>query len=299
MAKRTDKRPGDGAQSPSFQIPEVTASLPNPWDEIAASVPRIPVTGEVTAADVQAKPKPTYPTGTDDYDPDELQRRRANQYGPCLIMERPARSRASTLGTDLLGTCAMANELGSREPTKALISFSADRKWCFVMPVHHQTAKGVKITYQRKEAHLNFWGPFEQIARTVEKGYREYYELEMTDELVTIHGVKGFALYFSLVKYGKEPVSEGEGRGTARTKESSSTRAKSASKSSPASAATTTPAADGRANAPAETAGSPEAEADHYAAAMQELTEMLDSRDAQIEEIEAKLKAYEEKYGKL
>jgi hypothetical protein len=199
----------------------------------------------------------------------------------------------------------MANELGTREPVKALISFSSDRKWGFIMPVHPTATKGVKITYQRKEAHINFWGAFQEFSRTVEKGFREYYQLEITDEPITIHGMKGYALFFSLEEYEKEPISERD-----ETAESATTRVKVSGKSAksgptakagaesntsgPESAATeTTPA-----TAP-EPSGAPEAEEDNFALALQELNEMLDNREATIEELKARLKGYEEKFGQL
>jgi hypothetical protein len=310
MAKRTDKAPapGDDAQPESFQIPEVHSNQASPWDETAASVPRIPGGGELTAG-LPGKPKekPLLSTGMDDYDPDALQRTRANQHDPVVTMHRPARGRMSVLGTELVGDCAIKNELGNREPTRALVTRSRDRKWFFIMPSHHKANKAVEITYQNKQACLNLFGPFQDMGRMVEKGYKEHYYLEMTDEPMMIHGVTGYALYFSLAEYGKEPISqrdESDDEPTAPKKVSRAAKAGSKAETagkvggSPQKESSGQPASADT-GAPPQAASAPEAEEDDFVMLVKELNEAIDSRDAEIDEIKAKLKAYQEQFGKL
>lgn len=292
MAKRTTKSPAadqSGLPTSSFQIPENLA-VPSPFLEVAATVPRLPEGGQVSAGrPAQQKLKPPMPTGKADYDPEAVQRTKATLDFPLLTMTRPVNSRLNTLATELLGRCAMANELGLREATHALVTFSDDRQWLFLMPtVKH--SKAVEINYHKKQAHLNLWKPFEESGKMVEKGYKEIYALEMTEEPITIHGVSGFALYIYLVEPKKEsiqPRPEGTSRRPSK-KENAKTSASTTAKVPSTNAGSTT--------------ASPAEESEQLQKLRKELTERdekLDARDAEIDELMAQLQAYRERFGSL
>lgn len=295
MAKRSTGKPApdDGAQHSSAQIPEGSFAKPNPWDEIAASAQHTPL--ELTAGLVKPRTKPDLVAPLEDFDPDAAQRKRANQSDPSLTIYRPARGRMSVLGTDLMGNCAVKNELGHREPTRAVISKSTDRKWFFIMPTHHKAGKSVEITYQDKQACINLFAPFDEMGKLVPKGYRQSFYLEITDEPMTIQGITGYALYFSLTEYKEEAISpREEAEGAPPAPEKKSSKAKGSKKSPDAPS---TPTAEAAEAAPSAVAGTPNEE--HGALLVQELNEMINSRDAEIEEIKAQLKAYKERFGQL
>lgn len=292
MAKRTAKKsPDPGAPTESLQIPEDTTRPSAPWEEIAASVPKLPQDGDVTAHKAPAaKVKPSLPSGIYDFDPDQVQREQANQLPPHIAISRPTMSRINALGTDLLGTCAMANKLGTLQPVKVYITFSDDRRWCFLMPVDSEATKGLKVVYRRKQASINLWKPFQ---RSVEKGYTEVYSLDMTEEPITILDVKGYALYFDLATVDKQPIQEREepapsAKASGKTKASRSTAKSDAT----TSGQTTT---EETADTPAEAA----AEIRRLNEAIDKRDEQLEELDSQIDELEKRLNAYREKFGPL
>lgn len=205
MAKRSAKDPNQPADVPpqKFQIPEVEPKIPNPADSIAISLPGKP--------GVNPDGKAPKPSPKADFNPDNATRPKANVLAPTLTINRPAQGRFSVTATDLLGDCAIANGLGNRTPVKVTVSFSDDNRWCFMMPVHHTSDKALEVTYTKGQAYVNFWLPFEGINKIVQKGYREVYDVWMTDEEVPIHGVFGYALYFSMEKFKEETVSPRDG----------------------------------------------------------------------------------------
>lgn len=297
MVKRTAKQNPSGDQGASFQIPELAPKLPDA--DISFQLSSASAT--LAAGSVpMPKERPTFPTPAGDYDPESMQRARANQSDAIITLRRPAHGRTSALGTDLLGDCATANNLGTRQPLKALISKSEDKKWFFIMPTHHKSNKAVKISYSKGLASMNLFGPFDEMGRLVEKGFRESFALAMTTEQVTIHGVKGFALYFNLTQFLKESIQERDETAEPRVR-TTKKRATSAKEQSPTPEVTATTDAATDAAPPATAAAESEsAAADASYSAVERINEeMLAARDEKIHELERKLKAYEKKLGKL
>lgn len=292
MAKRTEKKAtatAPDAASKPFQIPEVTSTPPEPWETIAASVPKLPPNDDVTAHAVPVqKAKPTLPSGIYDFDPDAVQRDKASVLPPAMAISRPARGRVNLLGTDLLGDCAMANKLGTRQPVKVYVTFSDDRRWLFLMPVDSEATKALEVSYRKKVASINLWKPLQ---RSVEKGYNEIYALDMTDTPITAHGVKGYALYIDLAHPDTQPIQERDESAPAaevpgKTKATKKT-----------SAATSAPGKADGATTPTST--DPAEEIRRLNKSIDERDEMLDERDTEIDELLKRLHAYEEKYGRL
>lgn len=300
MAKRTQKEKASdpGANPRPFQIPEVTPAPPGPWEQVAATAPRLPdLSGPTPSSPPTAhKVKPTLPTGVQDFRDDEVEREKPNLLSPLMTLRRPAMSQLTTLGTELLGDCAMANALGTRDPIKALVTFSDDKKWLFFMPVGPKANNAVDITYSKKLASINFWKPFQKSGKVVQKGYKEYYALEMTEEPIVILGVKGFALYCSLEHFQEEAI---------QRREPSTTAGKSSRRriSPQRTAGTTTPTvtAQGAAEAADATPSDPAVEADlpELSAGDRAYETMLDERDAKIKELEKQLKAFKKQHGDL
>lgn len=233
MAKPTGKQPDEAAGVPAkqIQIPEAGPKIPNPGDTIAISLPK---------RGANPLGKPPAPSPKADFDPDNVTRTRANVLSPTLTLTRPALGRCTSAGTDLVGDCAIANGLGIRQPVKMLVGFSEDYRWCFLMPVHHTTPKSIEVTYNKGVANINLWRPFEGLNKIVEKGYRESYELWMTEEPVEVHKVKGYALYFSMETFETESVSARDGVTPVAGRSTKSTTAKQKS-TGQAPDSTTTP----------------------------------------------------------
>lgn len=292
MAK-TNAHQSTVEKSVSFQVPEAVPMIPEALHEVAASVPLLPDNAPLTAGSVPVPTeRPTFPTPAGDYDPEAMQRARANQSDAVITLRRPAHARTTALGAELLGDCAIANELGTRQPVKALISKSDDKKWFFIMPSHHKSNKAVKITYNKGLANINLFGPFDEMGRLVEKGFRESFALAITQEPVTIHGVKGFALYFSLTHSLKESIKERPSTpGTTRTPKQPS-RKQSATPEATATADSSPAAQEQQGPATHKTEGEAQSVLERIN------DEMLAERDDKIHDLEQKLKEYEKKLGK-
>ncbi|HLO02672.1 MAG TPA: hypothetical protein VK191_06160 [Symbiobacteriaceae bacterium] len=294
MAKRTTKQNPKGDQGASFQIPEVAPTAPS----TDGSVPHFSASALIAAGSVPVpKERPTFPTPAGDYDPESMHRARANQSDAIITLRRPAHSRTTTLGTELIGDCAVLNQLGTRQPQKVLISKSDDKKWFFIMPTHHKSNKAVKIRYSKGLANINLFGPFDEMGRLVEKGFRESFALAITSEPVTIHGVKGFALYFSLTQFLKESIKERDEETAEGSVKTTKKRAATAQTQSPTPEITAETASAQPATAPEAT--EPAAEDEEYSALERINEQMLADSDEKIRELERKLKAYEKKLGKL
>jgi hypothetical protein len=295
MAKRSENQPNEaeGVQTNAPQSPEVEATLTNPIDTVAATGP--------SAGAPSPKGKSPVPSPVADFDPDAVTRTRANVLTPIVSISRPALGRFTAMGTELLGDCAIANGLGIREPVKAKVTFSEDYRWCFLMPVHHTATKAIKISYSKGQAHINLWGPFEGRNKIVEKGYRESYDLYMTDDPIKIHDVTGYALYFSMETFEKELQSKRDGEPLA-IGESALERSNQASKPSPAPQAASQAANASATSAPepAKDAGVEQLEVELAEAAESTklYLDMLDQKDAQIKELKEQLKALQEGLGK-
>jgi hypothetical protein len=164
------------------------------------------------------------------------------------------------------------------------------------MPVHHESDRALEITYRRKQATMNFWKPFAQKGRVVEQGFKETYALGMTEEPITIHGVKGYALYFDLAAPDKQPIQEREESAAGRTATGKSKAARTAKKQAPTTE-TASPTVETAATAKDLTEANEMIRKLH--ADLEKQDDLLDERYAQIEEFEKRLKAYEEKYGQL
>lgn len=291
LAKRSDEQPNESTEvSPKqqFQIPEAGPKIPNPSDTIAISLPK---------PGVNPMGKSPKPSPTADFDPDSAARPRANALPPTMTINRPALGRFSVTGTDLFGDGAIANGLGVRTPVKMRVGFSEDYRWCFMMPVHHTVDKSIDVTYHKGQAHFNMWLPFEGLNKIVEKGYRENYDLWITDEPVEIHGVSGYALYFSMETYKRESVSERDGVTTPAGQSTKTTTPKSKpeSKASHAADSTTTPTGQA---AKTESPTELQMMAEELAEAESDKTlylDLLDQKDKQIKELQAQLEALQGK----
>lgn len=277
MTEQSEKQPGQAPSTEPFQTPEA----PNPGDAVAVTAPSRKRTPPGQA--------PPVPAAQYDFDPEDVQRSRANVFSPAMTLNRPALGRLSAMGTDLLGDCAIATGLGVRQPVKLKVTFSKDNKWCFLMPVHSTATRAIKVTYNRGQAYLNLWGPFEGKDKIVEKGYRELYDLWMTEEPITIHDQTGFALYFSMESYERESLSKRDDEPAATAKSTTTADATKSKKSEKAS---------------------PKGEGDSTEESLLEIYEteladkaehelvllgMIDQKDAQIKALEERLKALEAK----
>lgn len=284
MPKR--KEPPGESRTP-VQPPEAGPKLErseslgaHPIMDVAAatpSIPTVPRKGPTPAAPATAQ-QPAFRPPARGFDPSSFQKVRGNQLDAAIVLYPPAIGRVSTIGTGLIGECALANGLGTQEPVKVFVGFSEDNTLVFLMPVGSKATRGVDVTYHKGRAMISLWQAFDESKR-VEEGYREYYGLWRTPEPVTIHETTGWAVYFSMEHREKEQAS---------TRETTEAEAQPKAKKAKA-----------KAKAPVEEAKTEAADEVDQEQWSEVYDEIIAEQDLKLKELEKRLKAYEDRFGKL
>lgn len=295
MATKREKEPVQPDQS--VQSPEAQPQVPNPESrqlELAATIqpnptPRTGTTSTPSAATPLIKPTLRSIGGA--FDPTLPAKVRQDQLDEVIVFTPPAAARLSALATRLLGECAIANGLGTQEPVKAFLGYSEDRTQYSIMPVGPKATKGVELNYIDGLASLTFRQVFQETSKYVEDGYREYYPVWKTDSPIELHETTGWALYFSIEQRKRERI---------QSREETAETPKAKTKKSTTDAKESTPGAGTAKTAATETPGATSTSAtpdviDEY----DDPDYVIIEQQKTISELEARLKEYEQKFGKL
>jgi hypothetical protein len=140
--------------------------------------------------------------------------------GTVISAVEPAEICISALVIKLITWSSHQNNLGTNNPSEAVIGIDDLNRYLYMIPVVPGTFGATRITYRDTQAYINLYETFMKLDRLVHPGIREYYTARPTPGQVTVRHtttdisgkvtvqeiVKGWGIYIDLHDVTKEPI---------------------------------------------------------------------------------------------